>query len=375
MKRKDGITIIALIVTIVVLLILAGVSISLMLGNNGVISRAKDAKNQYTEAQINDEKNLNEAIDWIDSTVSGEYDGVPIPNGFVYVGGTKESGLVISDNIADKEKYKGKKEVGIDLQGNQFVWIPVENITDYKREAYTIQIATGTIDEATNSEIINYNSAESGYFTETLPEDEKLSVEANKGFFIGRYEAGDRESTEAKKFREDGDSIKNAVTVKAGQIPYNLISKSDAQNLAEEFSKKQNYNDVKSKLLSSYAWDTAIDFIQKTNSDYSINSIEGNYSDTTFSYVDITTGKNNEKAKNSNVLVPTGQTTSVNNIYDMGGNVWEWTTETCSYSARSCTERGGSYSIGYSVNPSGYRYHFSDVAYNRIGFRITLFLT
>ena len=50
-KQEKGITLIALVVTIVVLLILAGVSISLVLNNNGVISKAKDAKNQYAGAQ------------------------------------------------------------------------------------------------------------------------------------------------------------------------------------------------------------------------------------------------------------------------------------------------------------------------------------
>ncbi len=68
-KQERGITLIALVVTIVVLLILAGVSISLVLNNNGVISKAKDAKNQYAEAQTNEEKHFNEVTDWIDTKV------------------------------------------------------------------------------------------------------------------------------------------------------------------------------------------------------------------------------------------------------------------------------------------------------------------
>ena len=88
-KQEKGITLIALVVTIVVLLILAGVSISLVLNNNGVISKAKDAKNQYAEAQTNDEKQLNEVSDWIDTKVgdttgggsASTVDGVPIPAG------------------------------------------------------------------------------------------------------------------------------------------------------------------------------------------------------------------------------------------------------------------------------------------------------
>ena len=57
-KQGNGITLIALVVTIVVLLILAGVSISLVLNNNGVISKAKDAKNSTEKGQAQDEVNL-----------------------------------------------------------------------------------------------------------------------------------------------------------------------------------------------------------------------------------------------------------------------------------------------------------------------------
>ena len=136
-KQERGITLIALVVTIVVLLILAGVSISLVLNNNGVISKAKDAKNQYAGAQTNEEKHFNEVTDWIDTKVgdtagggNSNYnpadDGVPIPDGYYYVGGTKAKGLVISDAEADNEKYKGQENVGKDLAGNQWVWVPVE---------------------------------------------------------------------------------------------------------------------------------------------------------------------------------------------------------------------------------------------------------
>ena len=383
-KQEKGITLIALVVTIVVLLILAGVSLSLVLNNNGIISRAKEAKNRYAEAQTNEEKQLNEVSDWIKEAVgdttggSGStVDGVPIPAGFVYVGGTKASGLVISDAAADNEKYKGQTTVGTDLQGNQFVWIPVENIADYKRTAYSPNVATGTTDTATNSEQIKYSSSDSNYFTEALPADEKTSVENNKGFYIGRYEAGDQESTDSKKLRASGASTSNTITVKAGQAPYNYVTRTQAKSLAEGFSTKQKYTSVKSKLVSSYAWDTAIAFIQKTNSDYGRSSEEGNYKDSpTFTYTGIAdTEKNKQTKKNgTSTLIPTGQTTAVNNIYDMGGNVWEWTTESYSNTDYPCTSRGGVYGGNFSTLPAGYRGHSSGNAGGSSGFRLTLFL-
>ncbi len=386
-KQEKGITLIALVVTIVVLLILAGVSIGLVLNNNGVISKAKDAKNQYAEAQTNDEKQLNEVSDWIDTKVGettgggSDYapasEGVPIPAGFVYVGGTKASGLVISDATADKEKYKGQTTVGTDLVGNQFVWIPVDNIADYKRIAYSTNVATGTTDSTTKSEQIKYSSSSSYYFTEALPEDEKTSVEAKKGYYIGRYEAGDQESTNSKKLRASGASTSNTITVKAGQAPYNYIKYTDAKKLAEGFSTKQGYISVKSKLVSSYAWDTAIAFIQKTNSDYGSSSEEGNYKNSpTFTYTGIAdTEKNKQtKANGTGTLIPTGQTTAVNNIYDMGGNVWEWTTESRSNTRFPFTSRGGSYLSNFADNPAGIRISSSDSADDSYGFRLTLFL-
>ena len=59
MKKNKGITLVALVVTIVVLLILAGVSINLVLGNNGVISKAKEAETKSAEASQNDLKGMN----------------------------------------------------------------------------------------------------------------------------------------------------------------------------------------------------------------------------------------------------------------------------------------------------------------------------
>ena len=240
-----------------------------------------------------------------------------------------------------------------DKDGNQFVWVPVATIADYKRTWYT---GAGSFSS----------------YSEALPEDEKTSVERYKGFYIGRYEAGDKENTEAKTLRSSNDVTKT-VTIKANQAPYNYVTRTQAISLAEGFEKQQGYK-AKTKLVSSYAWDTTIAFLQKVNSDYGSSSEEGNYYNTTFSYTDIT-GASKTKAKNSNVLVPTGQTTPVCNIYDMGGNVWEWTTESCSYGQGPYAKCGGYCGHYFMHVPAGYRYYNNSSGVSAdLGFRLTLFM-
>ena len=261
-----------------------------------------------------------------------------IPEGFRI---SKDSASTVQGGVVIEDK---------DL--NQFVWVPVATIADYKRTWYT-----------------GYDSFSD--YSEALPEDEKTSVERYKGFYIGRYEAGDKESTVAKTLRSSNDVTKT-VTIKANQAPYNYVTRTQAISLAEGFKKQQGYK-AKTKLVSSYAWDTTIAFLQKVNSDYGSSSEEGNYRNTTFSYTDIT-GATKTKAEGSRVLVPTGQTTPVCNIYDMGGNVWEWTTESSSNTGAPCALRGGIYVGDFADCPAGVRASNSVSADDGDGFRLTLFM-
>ena len=385
MKNNKGITLVALVVTIVVLLILAGVSINLVLGNNGIIAKAKDAETKSAEASQNDLKGMSDLEDEMDKQL-GTCDPLKkIPTKTLEeakVDFVKEKTKVeFSDgNVIIPEGFKiadvpaSKVQDGVvieDKDRNQFVWVPVATIADYKRTAYSTNGATEETDTATNSIKIKYNSSlYNYYFTEAMPDDEKKSVDTYKGFYIGRYEAGDKESTEAKKLSGSNDVTKT-VTIKKGQAPYNYVKKTQAVSLAEGFATKQGYK-AKTKLVSSYAWDTTIAFLQKVNSDYGERS-EGNYREIAFSYTDIT-GASQTKSSSRSVLIPTGQTTPVCNIYDMGGNVWEWTTETSSFPGYPYALRGGHCASGFANSPAGLRYASPDAAYNGLGFRLTLFM-
>ena len=372
MKNNKGITLVALVVTIVVLLILAGVSINLVLGDNGIVKKAQDAKTKSAEASQNDLKGMNGLVSEMEgalagngSTGSGSGNGntgsgnnfmtknteVTYPDGKVWI----PEGFKVADDSASTVQGGVVIE---DKDGNQFVWVPVATLVDYKRTWYT-----------GDGSFSNYSEA--------LPEDEKTSVERYKGFYIGRYEAGDKESTGTTKatFRTSSSDTSNSVTIKADQVPYNYVTRTQAISLAESFRDKQGYK-AKTKLVSSYAWDTTIAFIEKTVNNYGSSSLQGNYNDTSVTYKDIKDESKPEKTKaeNTSLLVATGQTTPVCNIYDMGGNVYEWTTESCSSTFFSYAKRGGYYSNGFANCPAGDRRNDSDSALDRTGFRLTLFM-
>ena len=363
MKKNKGITLVALVVTIVVLLILAGVSINLVLGNNGIIAKAKEAQRKSAEASQNDLKGMNGLISEMEGALAGN-GSTGSGNNFV----TKNTEVTYPDGkVWIPEGFKVADDSASTVQGgvviedkdrNQFVWVPVATLADYKRTWYTG-------DDSFSS------------YSEALPEDEKTSVERYKGFYIGRYEAGDKESTGTTKatFRTSSSNTSNSVTIKADQVPYNYVTRTQAISLAEGFKTQQGYK-AKTKLVSSYAWDTTIAFIEKTVNNYGSSSSQGNYYNTSVTYKDITDESKPEKTKaeNSSLLVATGQTTPVCNIYDMGGNVYEWTTESSSRTNYPYAKRGGYYSYGFASNPAGYRFYDSGYAYAYNGFRLTLFM-
>lgn len=374
-KFNQGITLVALVVTIVVLLILAGVSLNLVLGENGIISKAREASTKTVQAQQNSEIEMN-LLEQELANATKEPDpaeGVKIPTGFYYVGGTKTSGIVISDNVNDKDKYKNKAVVGTDLLGNQYVWIPcttdsTSSKLQYARTEWGVEEDGDDNSRAIKDELtltdasVTYSDADTanGINADVSKEivaqikAEKASVAQYGGYYIGRYEVGRNSDT---------------AVVKYNQTPYASITWSTAYGLAKKIITN---SEVNSYLCSSYAWDTAVNFIQNnsTAKNYatSIEGFNGNWNPQAV------------KDPSGNVIKPagtsqqlnTGLTTQFCNIFDMGGNEAEFTTELNPGSSETVVLRGGGY---YSSSPAGYRWDYtSGNAYVSYGFRATLFL-
>ena len=380
-KEMKGITLVALVVTIVVLLILAGVSINLVLGNNGIITKAKEAAEKTAEAQEKEMTERNLLEQELENSLATPTpkpqptDGVKIPAGFYYVGGTKTSGIVISDNENDKDKYRNKAVVGTDLLGNQYVWIPctTDNTSSdpqYARTEWGVEVdgddnsraikdeLTLTDASVTYSDVDTANGINADVSKEIVAQikAEKASVAKYGGYYIGRYEVGKNSDT---------------AVVKYNQTPYAEITWSTAYGLAKKIITN---SEATSYLCSSYAWDTAVNFIQNnsTAKNYatSIEGFNGNWNPQAV------------KDPSGNVIKPagtsqqlnTGLTTQFCNIFDIGGNEGEFTTELNPGTSETVVLRGGVYSYR-DDSPARSRWdNGSGSAYLNYGFRATLFL-
>ena len=194
----------------------------------------------------------------------------------------------------------------------------------------------------------------SGY-TNTIAKDInkfKESVKNNGGYYITRYEAGDSNSTSN---RTSSSSQTIIPVFKENQIVYNHITQPNAATLVRNLYNNQTKN-YESDLINSYAWDTAIVFIQEFSGDEDY-SRQNRLQDTLAKTGQATNGTNKDVRCN---------------IYDMAGNVLEWTTETSSNTSEPCNRRGGTYY--YNNSFTALRYSYSNgYSYDDLGFRCILY--
>ena len=273
----------------------------------------------------------------------------------------------------------------------------------------------GTTDDFSDTWYADTNNE--GWLTEaeykTLKNDMLKSVYENGGFYVGRYEAGIVENrTLYGPTNSDGkytiEGMPTPVT-KADAYPYTYVTRTQAQNLASNV----NSGTKTSSLMFGVQWDLVLAFMHNkgniADSTLTTNSTTiGNYINSTFDlnrgkyaqYGQLgnewknfdsalgsivvsneTTGKmkKTEQSSDSNsILITTGGTeqSKVMNIYDIAGNVWEWTLELTSYPGtnRPCARRGGGFYDTGSSLPAAYRSDGGTVgSVGIIGFRVSLF--
>ena len=421
--REKGITLIALVVTIVVLLILAGVSVNALFGNSGIIEKAKEAQNAMDKAKENDEKQIGELTNWIDNqvTTSGDDNQTILPKISTLVGTVVDKNTKAEDAYGNKITIpKGFKVVahgttagsatytysgnnipavqdGIVIEnetdGNQFVWVPVGTIKNKDNTTNTITLgrysdftATNGVytpaqnaDNYTEETVISIGSTQNQNYTIAklgFENDNKNGIKINKAIQLDGIlddvkvmntapsPVGEKEYKELTEFRvgntetdstaenatarnlaefisttlENGgyymarfEASKNATTNQI-ESQYNKTVLTSTQPNAAKLAREM-YGDTTeyaSDLVNSYAWDTAIIFIQT----YSTGEDASSYASKNKGPIN---GQEN-----------TGLSTDKYcNIWDMSGNAYEWTTEysTCSIANffGPCVNRGGYY--------------------------------
>ena len=460
-RKEAGITLVALVITIVIIVILASVTIAGTFGENGIIRQAELARDLATNSTIKENEDMNSLMDEYTNIMSGDGE-VPEPpkdetpptveivvgevtetsiaitvnatddsgeiakyvyhingkepqesttNTYKFTGLTAETEYTIKVEAFDKANNKGEKtisastkkkdtiadiiggdkvkdnteieddlgnkvwipggfgvapdsgtkvEEGIviqDAKGNQFVWIPVG---EYKVSTsinstgkLTNNLSRRTFTSSKSTTVTGDNVIESYYYGEGDSRSVasgtigafKTSATSKGGFYIGRYEQG------------TGNVCKKNVE------PYVNVTRDTANTKAKAMYSNNSY--VKSELISSYAWDTALNFICQTNSaGYTLATT------TSSSYGNINTStptKTGEYTVNGKVV------DKYSNIYDFLGNRYEWTTEFYSSSNNPCVIRGGSYRTSNNYAATRRNLNTSS-SFDYISFRLQLYV-
>ena len=372
LKSNKAITLVALIITIIILLILAGVSLSMILGENGLINKAQSSVNAYQQAALN-EQNLLQSIEdymgnfglpentpttpagthvkppvkWLGTIVDAVADGkgntFPVPKSFYYVGGDYTNGVIISDDPADAYDGTTDKttwEYTTNLVGNQFVWIPCTE-QEYHKTDWGSAYAIGSYDK-------------------NISIGERMQIQKYNGFYVARYEAGLADtipeftatSVVSNKSNSPGYQTVAVPKSQANQIPWNFINYTNSKCSAEKMYENNDY--VTSGLITGTQWDVMLNrFIGTTNvngvtftlADMTDSSKWGNFGYNSIQYKgrvakaylsgsywylykfgNYTEGNTEKNVAN---LLTTGasKTTEAYHTYDVAGNLWEWTDE------------------------------------------------
>ena len=292
---------------------------NLVVNNN---SKVNTYEKKWFNEVIGNTSNVKE--EWQDTIASVIY-GVPIPIGFTYKEGTKDTGLVIQDE-----------------KGNEFVWVPATESTYIKDTSFPGYTPTGD---------------------DTLPNgitDETADVVKYGGFYIGRYEAGIPEG-DTSPSNKTGIPVSKKSAIVWASIDYTNSKASAESMISNEY--------VQTGLLTGKAWDTTCNWIKD-----SLNSINSSASLTNSRYYGNHIDSLAPANENSGTKSTSGfnENWKVKNIYDLAGNVWEWTSEA---NDSYFISRGGSYSNSGIENPVSLRNHgMSYYAGVDLGFRVRLYI-
>ena len=396
-KEERAITLVALVVTIVILLILAGVSLNLVIGNEGILKRSKEAADKYGKKAENEQQGLTDVDDWMDEqfggagmqkvmvntkakkngTINGQEPNTNnplIPKGYTPIDAGDAKWGDGSSSPAQSSVDNGL--VIKDDSNNEWVWIPVEASTfssmyvtsnDGIALSGDVGVATNlytkstTIGKTGDTYTLSRSTPNTASFREP---DLVVDYDKNESYYKTIL-GFDTPKAMAESFTTDYENMIASIQkyggfyigryelsnegVQKGKATltntnwYNLYKKCTTLNASEK---------VESKMIWGIQWDLACDFISKKGEQKSITNSTawGNYKDSTGNAA-VMDGET--KKYGSKQVTGFSEYWKANNIYDLVGNCWEWTREGNNTIFRAI--RGGCCYSNGSSSPASYR--------------------
>ena len=398
--KEKGITLIALVITIVILIILATVSINVVLGEGGLIQRAQEGKSLTDQAQTDEQEELTGAEEYINGVLSGTEqtpmdptEQTPTPIGNVTKGEIFDETTKVSDADGDILYVPGgfgiatdspnEIDDGIVITNNgdtkQFVWIPVNDTSlanmynttggekqllgvttktsiysklrrrsgdSYTGNSYTVTTPGNDPSGIREPDVLSDYDTDPQYYNEIL---EYASTKAMADAMVEEYNTTYQSIAKYDGFyigryeitgNVDSPTVQRGGTVIKGQNWYNL-KKACTNVVSTEYAQ--------STMVYGNQWDEVMAWLiatgDKTETQVNENSADwGNYSDST-----------GTAATNSGSPQTAGKNEAwqANNIYDLAGNCSEWTQEACTTGIR--VWRGGYFYYSGSDDPASGR--------------------
>ena len=363
-QNSNGITLVALILTIIIMIILAGVSVQIALGENGILRKSKEAVDLYKDSAKKEQEEMNsmyytiieryagkitqipEDTTWDSEKVNAVEDGkgnvIPVPKGFSYLEGSETTGFVIKN----------------DTDGNEFVWVPVNKLTGKGINGYAYDIY-----EWNGSSVINgwdsspiYAGTDKNYATngyEAIFKDHVESVGKYGGFYIGRYEAGHTDS-------EPDIVLIQATSTQKKIYAYSNVHVDTAENKAD----KMYSQNATSYLCTDEAWDTTLEFVKE----FETNAERRNFPVDSTGMGWLKTNYNENSNMETGKPVDSKVSNKLCNIFDMAGNAKEWVASSRNY---AYGVRG---SEARDSDQNASRVGYLEEENNSVSFRVTLYI-
>ena len=416
LRQNKGITLIALVITIIVLLILVGVSIATLTGENGILTQANNAKNETKEAEaeeifklianewqiekakgkttlgefLNAKKQAGEltadVVDNGDGTYTIEYNGEKIKidsNGTLteVINGGGNDQAKVGEKVTGSNKYYTTEDGTAKIPVGYMIVPGCDDISeglvisddpaDTEADPSTV-VANGNQfvwipvtnpdkyirnKSYANTNISGAATDDTDYLPEGITEEKKAVIDAG-GFYIGRYEAGDSNVSDFRTSATDGTLV-----CQKNKYPYAYIKQVDAKAKAKTLIPADNTVNVKSALISGIQWDVVMDTIN--------NKLDGKGQ-----IYDVTKASDTELSdRHTNSPAKTGQNIAdkVYNIYDLEGNFIEYVAERNTiYENNPIVNRGGMCAFGnYEASHRG---NNDGAAGSNFSFRLVLYV-